>query len=60
MEYIVIKYRRNLDDIVDLAATGNPDTAVSLTRQWMQRAPDEGLVVVLDQQPLVHCAPRAP
>jgi len=58
VEYVVIKYREKPEDIVDLAATANPDRAVSLTREWAQRAPDEGLVVVLERQPIVHCAPR--
>ena len=58
MEYVVIKYRGRPVDIVDIAPTGNPDAAVSLRRTWAQRAPDEGIVVVLEKQPIVHCPPR--
>jgi hypothetical protein len=58
MEYVVIKYRDKPEAVVDLAATRDPDAAVSLTRRWLRRAPDEGLVVVLETQPIVHCAPR--
>lgn len=58
MEYLVIKYRGEAVDIVDIAATHSPDVAVSLTREWAQRAADEGLIVVLERQPIVHCTPR--
>jgi hypothetical protein len=60
MEYVVIKYRREPSEVVSIAATQSPDVAVSLTRTWAQRAPDEGVVVVLEKQPIVHCAPRDP
>lgn len=58
MDYLVFKYREKSDEIVDLATTGDPDTAVSLLRRWSQRDPDEGVILVLERKPVVHCAPR--
>ena len=59
MEYVVLRYRQTPAAIVDCAATPNPAEAADLARRWSRTAPDEGLIVAVDGQPIVHCAPRA-
>ena len=59
MEYVLVRYKQEPDKVVGIAATANPSEAVELTRRWSRTAPDEGLIVAVDKQAIVHCAPRA-
>ena len=59
MEYVLLRYRERPDHVVDIAATSQPDEAISFVRRWSHRPQDEGLIVAIRDRPVVHCAPRA-
>lgn len=59
MEYVLLRYKQRPDAVVGLASTSNPGEAVQLVRRWAERAPDEGVIVAIEQRPIVHCAPRS-
>jgi hypothetical protein len=59
MEYVLVRYRERLDQVIDVAATNQPDEAVELVRTWSQRSPDEGVILAIRDRPVVHCAPRS-
>lgn len=58
MEYVLLRYKQKPQDVVGLAATADPAQAVDLARRWTKTAPDEGLIVAVDNQAIVHCTPR--
>ncbi len=58
MEYVLLRYKHRPEDLVGVVATANPSVAVDLVRRWSKSAPDEGLIVTIDKQAIVHCTPR--
>lgn len=59
MEYVLLKYRKQLDHVIELASTDNPAEAVDLVRRWSHGAPEDGLIVTVGTRAIIHCAPRA-
>ena len=59
MEYVLVRYKQEPEKVIGIAATANPSEAVELARRWSRAASDEGLIVAVDRQTIVHCAPRA-
>jgi len=59
MEYVLVRYKRKPEEVIGIAATASPSEAVDLARCWTRAAPDEGVIVAVGKQAIVHCAPRA-
>lgn len=59
MEYVLLKYRGQVERVVELASTDNPAEAVALARRWSHAAPEVGLIVTVGTRAIIHCTPRA-
>jgi hypothetical protein len=58
MEYVLLHYRGEPSDVVETTTTHDAAEAVEIARRW-SRSTEDGVIVVVDNRPIVHCRPRA-
>ena len=58
MDYVLLRYRQRPEDVIGVMCTANAREAVNLARRWASEDSNLGVIVALDGQPFVHCAPR--
>ena len=57
MEYVLYRYTAQPTTVAAVAATADPRQAAALMRDWTRVAPEEGLVVAIDERPVIHHTP---
>ena len=57
MEYVLYRYTEQPTAVAAVAATADPRQAAVLARAWARTAPEEGLIVAIDERPVIHHTP---
>ena len=58
MEYVLYRYKEQPTTVAAVAATADPLQAAVLAQDWVRSAPEEGLIVTIDQRAVIHHRPQ--
>ena len=58
MEYVLYRYKEQPTTVAAVAATADPLQTAVLARDWVRTAPEEGLIVTIDERAVIHHPPR--
>lgn len=59
MEYVLIRYHHSPEHVLTLTSTRDASEAVAFVRHWSRVSPEDGVMVLLGQEQVGHCTPRA-